>query len=753
MLKDKKPEISLSCNIPSKSCNFQFWAAQRESFFCELNECETTEQKLGGVNSTETICKNMNCRCFPGRLLCDSTGLDLTDWMESEDGPIGPGTISCTDKYENGELERLCTINEANMNTLITQFFGDPNIDLSCPIAGECVSRNSLPDHSLPPFEPHFSNLIIGLMISGGFGLVIGVVFIMQWFASRSEEGAGAYTPIASNEEAFFERHNEMMHNHSASTLMFQDLSYSIDNQKLGISSSTSHINVLHNVQGLVRPGEVLAIMGGSGAGKTTFLDILARKNKAGTVSGDVLVNGKFVNYDAYRNIIGYVDQEDTLMPTLTVYETILYSALLRLPRTMSWESKKQRVQDTMLELNILSIANRRIGSTGQRGLSGGEKRRVSIACELVTSPSILFLDEPTSGLDAYNAYNVIESLVTLARDFQRTIVFTIHQPRSNIYALFDQLVLLAKGYVVYSGPAQQPVLDHFMSIGYNCPNGFNIGDYLVDLTMHACKIKQDANEGQEDGDLMSHSLVLSEISAGSKRPNVRDVQESALYSPKSHDMSHNATPVILAANEFDGNQVVDGVTPELKKLIDGYSNSGLSKAIRSEIRNSLLQNYPVSDMEAIGRARARSGTQTRMSLQLNQSFENLISSSGHSRPSWWTQFTILSGRTFKNLVRNPDLLLTHYAISVFVALVSGFLFWKVDNTLAGFQNRLGVMFFITAVFAFSCLSSMQIFASERLVFLRERANRYYAPITYFTSKVFIRILTCRLFLICSHYA
>lgn len=115
---------------------------------------------------------------------------------------------------------------------------------------------------------------------------------------------------------------------------------------------------------------------------------------------------------------------------------------------------------------------------TGRRSISGGEKRRVSIACELVTSPSILFLDEPTSGLDAYNAFNVVESLVALARNHNRTVVFTIHQPRSNIVALFDQFVVLAAGKLVYSGLFSK-CYDYFASIGQPCPPGFNIADFL----------------------------------------------------------------------------------------------------------------------------------------------------------------------------------------------------------------------------------------------------------------------------------
>lgn len=160
-----------------------------------------------------------------------------------------------------------------------------------------------------------------------------------------------------------------------------------------------------------------MAIMGASGAGKSTFLDILARKRKRGIVSGQTLVNGREVADADFKKVMGFVDQEDTLMSTLTVYETVLYSALLRLPREMSLEAKKFRTLETMNELGILGIKDARIGSKGifrlcaqvvvftkeshpgRRSISGGEKRRVSIACELVTSPSILFLDEPTSGM------------------------------------------------------------------------------------------------------------------------------------------------------------------------------------------------------------------------------------------------------------------------------------------------------------------------------------------------------------------
>ena len=145
------------------------------------------------------------------------------------------------------------------------------------------------------------------------------------------------------------------MTDHVPASLRFSELSYSLGSRV-----------ILDGITGHVKPGQVMAIMGASGAGKSTLLDILARKQKRGVVSGDTLVNGRYVEDDAFRKVMGYVDQEDTLMSTLTVYETVLYSALLRLPRDMSLEAKKFRTLETMHELGILSIKDSRIGDAGE---------------------------------------------------------------------------------------------------------------------------------------------------------------------------------------------------------------------------------------------------------------------------------------------------------------------------------------------------------------------------------------------------
>lgn len=236
--------------------------------------------------------------------------------------------------------------------------------------------------------------------------------------------------------------------------------------------------DILNGLSGYVEPGQMLAIMGPSGAGKSSLLDILARKHKRGVASGTIMINGKVPDRKHFKQITGFVDQDDTLMSTLTVRETLMYSAMLQLPRSMPVQLKQKRVEDVIQELGLDAIADVTIGAPGRRGISGGEKRRVSIGKELVTSPSLLFLDEPTSGLDAYNAGVVMECLRKLTKQGRRTVVVTIHQPRSNIFKMFDSLMLLGGGHTVYFGPADA-TSRYFNDIGFPVPADYNIADYL----------------------------------------------------------------------------------------------------------------------------------------------------------------------------------------------------------------------------------------------------------------------------------
>eukprot|EP00824_Muranothrix_gubernata_P014698 TRINITY_DN30483_c0_g1_i1.p1 TRINITY_DN30483_c0_g1~~TRINITY_DN30483_c0_g1_i1.p1 ORF type:complete len:660 (-),score=144.47 TRINITY_DN30483_c0_g1_i1:42-1739(-) len=197
------------------------------------------------------------------------------------------------------------------------------------------------------------------------------------------------------------------------------------------------------------------------------------------TLEGTILVNGRPQN-KSFKCIAAYVQQEDVLMGTSTVRETLMFSARLRLPKSMSLEKKERRVACLMDELNLTSCQNTLIGTAYKRGVSGGEKKRASIGVELVTQPSVLFLDEPTSGLDASNAYSLMKTLKNLAAN-GRTVVCSVHQPRSNIFNMLDRLILLHSGRIVFQGSAKE-VVPFFSQMGYEISPHTNPADFIMDV-------------------------------------------------------------------------------------------------------------------------------------------------------------------------------------------------------------------------------------------------------------------------------
>jgi ABC-type multidrug transport system ATPase subunit/ABC-type multidrug transport system permease subunit len=695
-------------------------------------------------------------------MLCGENGsVDIGDFLD--ESIRGPATFECL--QENHGINN-CVFKEPQMDELIQQMFGDSSILISCQ-SGECLYKTEVPGFERPVKK--INTPLIAAVIAGCSLFVVAVI-LMVWYLSRRKFKYGPIHLDDSDDEGL-----KLMTDHKPASLYFENVSYSLNGKQ-----------ILSGIQGVAHPGQVMAIMGASGAGKTTFLDILARKNKRGVVEGNFYVNGEKVNDAEYKSVVGFVDQEDTMLPTLTVHETILTSALLRLPKTMGRAAKEQRVHEVEKQLGILPIRDSLIGSEeGKgRGISGGEKRRVGIACELVTSPSILFLDEPTSGLDAYNAFNVIECLVTLAKTYKRTVIFTIHQPRSNIVALFDQLILLAKGKTVYSGEFSQ-CQHYFDHIGYSCPPGFNIADYLVDLTMHVGK---QSSPAEEDSSLLgnrersigpSSTRAVKSIAStsgasidesvvgsigdsirkplGKRRDSIRARQERELFTrrksgietpasavedihPEDHSQQwlrlHRQTdnkvrPQILD-DPHDLPPAASGISTELDLLVAAFAQSEIAGNIREDIQAS------------VAAAQSANGTMNGNSQDSASTISGAMGK-GYARVGYLRQFVILSQRTWRNLYRNPMLMLTHYAIAILLAVLSGFLFYGLTDNLPGFQDRLGLFFFLLALFGFSTLTSLTVFATERLLFVRERANGYYSPITYFVAKVIFDIVPLRI--------
>ncbi|XP_043650264.1 protein scarlet [Drosophila teissieri] len=236
---------------------------------------------------------------------------------------------------------------------------------------------------------------------------------------------------------------------------------------------------IINNSTGAIQPGTLMALMGSSGSGKTTLMSTLAFRQPAGTVvQGDILINGRRIGPFMHR-ISGYVYQDDLFLGTLTVLEHLNFMAHLRLDRRVSKEERRLIINELLERTGLLSAAHTRIGSgDDKKVLSGGERKRLAFAVELLNNPVILFCDEPTTGLDSYSAQQLVATLYELAQK-GTTILCTIHQPSSQLFDNFNNVMLLADGRVAFTGSPQH-ALSFFANHGYYCPEAYNPADFLI---------------------------------------------------------------------------------------------------------------------------------------------------------------------------------------------------------------------------------------------------------------------------------
>ena len=257
--------------------------------------------------------------------------------------------------------------------------------------------------------------------------------------------------------------------------LTWESLSYTV-------IQKTRDLQALNNVSGFANPRELLVIMGASGSGKSTLLNVLAKraggKKRNIKISGSIKVNGCDVKDVKYRELVGYVTQDDILMETLTPRETLEFAAALRLSQNQQYNNA--RIEKLVEEMKIEGIQNNLLGNYISKSISGGERKRVAIACELITDPPLLFLDEPTSGLDSYTAELIVQILINQSRK-GHTIICTLHQPSYRMFHNFDRLILMTSGSIIYQAPPKYAV-KYFKKIGFPAPKSINPADYFLEI-------------------------------------------------------------------------------------------------------------------------------------------------------------------------------------------------------------------------------------------------------------------------------
>jgi len=423
-----------------------------------------------------------------------------------------------------------------------------------------------------------------------------------------------------------------------------------------------------------------VAVMGASGAGKTTFLNILSGHAGGNTrVSGAIAVNGERVDGEAMRSISAFVHQEDVILDTQTVREVLTLSAMLRLPAEMPASAKVARALEVAEMLSLTKSLDNVVGSAMIKGISGGEKRRLSLGMELITNPSVIFCDEPTSGLDSHTAHKVVQILKTVANTHGRTVVCTIHQPSSDIWHMFDDLLLLEGGQVMYHGPAASAV-DYFAGLGYPCPRYTNPADFIFMDVLHA---GQHAPAGGAPGDVDDEPEGPDDVSLH---------LEKGLKSSgrRSLDEANRMTSLLTSWQSSPGAMAM---RDQLSAVGDEKQTGGVSKhAIRGMAPFHL-------------------------------------------------QFRLLAARAGANAWRNPLVLKGKLGQTIFLSLIVGLIYLNIASDARGVQDRQGSLFFIIVQTMFgSVMGVLTVFGAEKTVFIREYSARLYGLPAYFTSRYMVEL-------------
>jgi ABC-type multidrug transport system ATPase subunit len=252
--------------------------------------------------------------------------------------------------------------------------------------------------------------------------------------------------------------------------------------EELGLVLRSNGNKVLKGVTGEIKHGQLTAVMGMSGAGKSTFITTLAGRAYYGNRVGKIYINGKEESLKKFNKRVGFVPQEEIMLRMMTVEETLYFAARTRLDYRKSRREVQSIVDNVIRALRLEDVRHSVIGDEESRGISGGQRKRVNVAIELVADPYVLFLDEPTSGLDSASSKEVCQALQLIAQS-GITVITVIHQPRKEIFDMFSHLLLLGQGgRTVYLGPVPEAV-SYFEALGFKCPDRVNHADFLIDVT------------------------------------------------------------------------------------------------------------------------------------------------------------------------------------------------------------------------------------------------------------------------------
>ncbi|KAK9682599.1 hypothetical protein RND81_10G084400 [Saponaria officinalis] len=323
--------------------------------------------------------------------------------------------------------------------------------------------------------------------------------------------------------------------------ITFDEIRYSLDMpaEMKGQGVSEDRLELLKGVSGAFRPGVLTALMGVSGAGKTTLMDVLAGRKTGGYIDGDIKISGYEKKQETFARVSGYCEQTDIHSPHLTVHESLVFSAWLRLSSDVDADARKRFVEEVMALVELDSLRYALVGLPGVNGLSTEQRKRLTIAVELVANPSIIFMDEPTSGLDA-RAAAIVMRTVRNTVNTGRTVVCTIHQPSIDIFDAFDELLLLKRGGTqIYFGPIGRHgchLIEYFEGIeGVDkIKDGYNPATWMLEVT----SVSQETALGVDFSEIYKNSDLYRRNKAAMRQHSVPAPGSKDLHFPTRYSQS-----------------------------------------------------------------------------------------------------------------------------------------------------------------------------------------------------------------------
>ncbi|XP_015598558.1 ATP-binding cassette sub-family G member 1 isoform X2 [Cephus cinctus] len=479
--------------------------------------------------------------------------------------------------------------------------------------------------------------------------------------------------------------------------LAFTDLTY-----KVREGRKNNFKTILKSVSGRLRSGELTAIMGPSGAGKSTLLNILTGYRTTG-MEGSITMNGHERNLSAFRKLSCYIMQDNQLHGNLTVEEAMKVAANLKLGSHVKKAEKEEVIQEI---LETLGLAEHRRTMTSN--LSGGQKKRLSIALELVNNPPIMFFDEPTSGLDSSSCFQCISLLKTLARG-GRTIICTIHQPSARLFEMFDALYTLAEGQCVYQGSTSQ-LVPFLRSLGLNCPSYHNPASFIIEVSC-----------GEYGNNIRNLVNAIDngkyDIRAGHSFPET-----------KSTELNNSS----LSKDEKDLKNIPVEDKNDASNLKDKFPESKANRATNGGI----IHSYATDDIVK------RSDVAIRMDRQNKKDNvdtalldDSLVITPERYPTSELTQFWIVLKRTLLFSRRDWTLMYLRLFAHILVGFLIGALYYDIGNDGGKVLSNLGFLFFNMLFLMYTSMTiTILSFPLELPVLLKENFNRWYSLKSYYLA-------------------